>query len=312
MTKTPSRGDRGKSAADCKVGTTIEKPRASPPRSSKKRKHPSTVPREGVRKSARTAPKVEASSQQLLKCLLSKDAQNICCPEDEARDLETTKTLVSYTRSALSPFQELLCAVVLSRPISHKLGLRTIRTIFNSPYEFTSAQKIMDAGLETVHKALCAARTQHKAKTADQIYFLADLVLDRFSDDDDAQGEHLGQIMSMSNAREGLARLIKEVKGFGPTAGEIFRRRVQWLWEASYPFIDTKSAKALRALGLTDDADALADLIEQNWTHLKTDEIEGKDSAQRKKRALVIILERVIEADLEGKIDKVTEEASKL
>lgn len=281
---------------------------------SRKRKAAPSSPTEGVRKSARRAHKAMPSPQQALKYLLSKDAATLCRPEDEAKDLESHsgEPFVTYADGVLSPFQELLCAVVLSRPISHRLGLRTIRTLFYPPYELTSAKKIMDAGPEKLKQALWDARTQHKAKTADQLHYLADYALDLLSDKDDTEGSQLGPILAHSNANTGLDRLVKEIKGFGPTGRQIFQRRVQWLWEAAYPFIDDRSRKALEELGLPSHEEGLTDLIEEAWDTLDAEKIEGKDDAEKKRRALVVVLERAIEADLEGKMDRVKEEATKL
>lgn len=278
---------------------------------SKKRKQVSEQ-REGARKSARSAPKADPSQEQLLKYMLSADAADLCRPEDEARDLASRKEpekVVTYTSSVLNPFQELVCAVVLSRPISHMLGLRTSRTIFNDPYNFTSAKKMQDAGMETIHQSLWDARTQHKAKTADQLGALADIALDLLSDEKDKEGVNLGVVLGNSNVNKALQSLQDKVKGFGPTGKNIFRRRVQWLWKDAYPFIDGRSSKALEAIGLPHEADPLADYIEQQWRELDTSRIAGDNDEEKKRRAFVVVLERATGADLESKIERLRKAA---
>ena len=249
--------------------------------------------------------------------MLSQEAEDLCRPADEARDLQGRKDqgedishFVTYTSSVLNPFQELVCAIVLSRPISHMLGLRTIRTLFNAPYEFTSARRMQDAGMDKIHKALWDARTQHKAKTADQLGALADMVLDLFTDEaSDRDGTELGAALRSSDVNGSLQQLVNKIKGFGPTGRDIFRRRVQWLWEASYPFADERSSVALGEIGLPSDAEDLSHLIDGQWHECDTERLAGKTDEQKKKRALVIVLERATSASLEGKVESLREAA---
>ncbi|KAG9255790.1 uncharacterized protein F5Z01DRAFT_680761 [Emericellopsis atlantica] len=247
--------------------------------------------------------------------MLSDDAIELCRPADEARDLASRgddKSAVTYTSSVLNPFQELVSAVVLSRPISHMLGLRTLRTIFNAPYEFNNARAIQDAGLDKVHKALWDARTQHKAKTADQLSYLGDLVLEYFADEDDKEGERLAKVLESDNPDAALKDLIGKVKGFGPTGGNIFRRRVQWLWPAAYPFIDSRSSAALQRIGLPSGEDDLQQVIDSHLDQMDYAKLAGKDVDEKRRRAFVVVLERATGADLEGKVEQLKEAASKL
>lgn len=278
---------------------------------SKKRKQPATQ-RGGPRKSARSAPKAQPSQDQLLRYMLSAAAEDLCRPDDEARDLASRKEpekTVTYTSSVLNPFQELVCAVVFSRPISHMLGLRTARTIFNYPYEFTSARRMQDAGMEKIHQSLWDARTQHKAKTADQLGALADMALELFSDGKDREGANLGVVLGDSNVDRALQSLQDKVKGFGPTGKNIFRRRVQWLWTSAYPFVDDRSSKALGEIGLPNEAETLTNYIDQKWSQLDTERLAGNNDEEKKRRALVVVLERATGADLEGKVERLKEAA---
>ena len=43
---------------------------------------------------------------------------------------------------SLSPFEELVCAVVLAKPISHKLGIRSIAVLLNKPYAYTTPKAL--------------------------------------------------------------------------------------------------------------------------------------------------------------------------
>ena len=81
--------------------------------------------------------------------MLSKYAEELCHPEDEAKDISShgrKELLVTYVSTTLTPFQDLLYAVVLSRPIAHTLSFDTILTLFNLPCELTAVRKIKKAG----------------------------------------------------------------------------------------------------------------------------------------------------------------------
>lgn len=150
-------------------------------RKAKAKDEPSKAPR----RSGRGAPQPSVEPAKILHFLLSPDSADLCRPKDEVEDIQKRGEIKNYSSSALSPFEELLCAVILSRPISHALGLRTIRTIFNDPYNFTSPKVLKVAGLEGRREALFAARTQHKQKTADELGLIAENALDNIADSED-------------------------------------------------------------------------------------------------------------------------------
>jgi hypothetical protein len=251
----------------------------------------------------------KATPEQILEYLLSNAALQYCRPDDEASDIESHRAdMITYSSQLLSPFEELLCAVVLSRPISHRLGLRTIRTILNKPYSLRDPLAIKTAGPKKVLKALEAARTQHKYKTADEISLLAEAVSNNDWHNDlsklRAQSKN-----SVESEREVLRRSIK---GLGKTGLDIFYRRVQWQWDEASPFVDSRTQAALERLGLPERAEKIEKLIESRWNDLNFGEGDGHDLETRKRRAFVVLLERAIGADLEKKIDQVLNEASKL
>ncbi|PPJ57806.1 hypothetical protein CBER1_00154 [Cercospora berteroae] len=286
--------------------------------SSKKRKANtgSETPVKASRRSARSTPKSQPSHSQLLNYLLSHDAEAQCRPPDETEDISSRGSEIKpYSSSVLNPFEELMCAMILSRPISHRLGLRSIRTILNSPYSFNSARAIKSAGNEKVTQAFYDARTQHKDKTAAQLFELADTVLEKFTaEEGDDEGTQFGRALEGHKGivDEALEELKKEIKGFGATGIEIFLRRVQWLegWDARYPYVDSKTQKALEELGLPSDAEDLRDAVEKEWTTLETKHLAGEDEAGRKRRAFVVILERASTTLLENKVDDVSAAAA--
>ncbi|UJO12966.1 uncharacterized protein CLAFUR5_01096 [Fulvia fulva] len=289
-------------------------------KSTKKRKNaaepkkPAKVPREGSRSSARgRASKSDLSNEQLLRYLLSTDAEELLRPDNEKDYVKQHPNNRTYSSSALNPFEELMCAMILSRPVSHGLGHRAIRTVLNDPYDFTSAQAVKDAGEEKVAQALYDAKTQHKDKTAAQISQFAETVVEKYTSDG-KEGTTLSKALSDNedDASLALKSLKNEIKGFGDTGIDIFLRRVQWLepWTSSYPFVDGKSQDALRALGLPQDHEDLKQVLEEHWSKLGTTHLAGKDNDQKKRRAFVVLLERVTTAKLDNKENEVREAAA--
>ena len=299
-----------------------EEPKEAPPSNdskhvkansaSKKRKTPpssSDEPRK-ARRSARGISSTPVDPIKLLNYLLSPSSLDLCRPKDEIEDLKNRGSNTrTYSTSTFTPFEELVCALILSRPIGHMLGLRSIRTIFNPPYEFTTSKKIHEAGFEGVRKALDAARTQHRQKTAEELVGMASMVVkDPEMDEDD---------LGMSGLRDACEKSVEteremlgtSTKGLGKTGLDIFGRRVQGVWEEWYPFIDERTAKAVERLGLPGDADNLREMMEEHWGKLEVKDVEGKGEEQRRK-AFVRILERAVGADLEGNIESIKAEAA--
>ncbi|KAK0249239.1 hypothetical protein LTR12_017880 [Friedmanniomyces endolithicus] len=283
-----------------------------PPSEKRKNAASTNNPQKAPRRSARGTTKPHPSQLQLLHYMLSPAAQELCRPADETADLAHRGPIRTYSSSDLNPYEELLCAVILSRPISHRLGLRTIRTVLNEPYNFSSAKATRDAGSEKWHQALWDARTQHKGKTAEQIGSLAEVVMEKFAASDDEEGSRMQRVREECEGDVARERefMQKRVKGLGKTGLSIFFRRVQWLWDESYPFIDDRTVESLRKLGLPEDGEELRELIELHWGELDTKDLAGDDDSMRKRRALVTVLERAIGSDLEGKHEALLEAAA--
>ncbi|KAI4746343.1 hypothetical protein E4T50_03327 [Aureobasidium sp. EXF-12298] len=289
--------------------TTETKPEEK--KAPKKRKVDVPPPREGERKSGRGAQKAAPTTEQLLNYLLSPASTELCRPDDESAEVESKGAdFKTYSSSALTAFEELVCAVVLSRPISHKLGLRSIRTILNAPYSFTTPSAITSAGKEKRYQALTDAKTQHKDKTAEQIGLVADVVAHKFSKND--TDTSLDKLREQASKGWDMERdlLQENIKGVGKTGLDIFFRRVQWLWPEAYPFVDEKSSRGIEKLGLPKHPDELARVLDRYWAKLDTSNLVKGDKDLQKRRAFVIICERATSADLEGKSDAILEAAA--
>ena len=153
---------------------------------SKRKAKPDNEPAKAPRRSARGASRTSVEPIKILRFLLSPASLELCRPQDEINDIKTRGAdLRTYSSTAFNPFEELVCATVLSRPISHALGLRSIRTLFNDPYSFTTPKILREAGFEGRRKALDHAKTQHRQKTAEELGLLADAVTETLGDGED-------------------------------------------------------------------------------------------------------------------------------
>ena len=153
--------------------------------SKRKAKAPSS-PSKAPRRSARGAPQSNPRPLQVLQFLLSDASLKFSRPKDEIEALTSSEEDIrTYGSLSFTPFEELLCAVILSRPISHALGVRSIRTLLNAPYEYKTPQALREAGSDGRRKALDKAKTQHRQKTADELGGLADAVVEVLGTGDD-------------------------------------------------------------------------------------------------------------------------------
>ncbi|MCJ1306403.1 hypothetical protein MMC25_000045 [Agyrium rufum] len=279
---------------------------------SKRKAKAPTEPSKVPRRSARSAPKPETSPVQILNFLLSPASIPFARPKDEQSEVSSDANLRTYSTSALTPFEELMSAVILSRPISHALGVRSIRTLLNPPYEYTTPKKIRAAGAEGRRKALDEARTQHRQKTADELGILADAVVEKLGDgEEDVSLERVRKECEEDVLKE-RDLLKSNIKGLGNTGLDIFFRRVQGQWPEAYPFMDARTTDAIRKLGLPASADELQSLLDDSWQDLEHEDIDGKDEDEKKRKVFVRLLERAVGADLEHNLDQLLTEAAKM
>lgn len=335
----PSDEMRVKNAVDAETSTK-PKPTSKPKSTSKsnsaqtqdqdngqKRKKPTNDNGDGNDDSAKTARRSNRTTSTrkssypppaaTLNYLLSAACTDLLRPAAEREHIDSNNGSAteyrSYTTTVpLTPFEELLSACILSRPISHALGQRSIRTVLNPPWSFNTARAVRDAGDEKRHQALEAARTQHKAKTAQQMGGLADVVLEKFSGDGDGEGVYLQGLKEADDGSADRIRqvLTKSVKGMGKTGCDIFLRRVQGYWDEVYPFVDAKSASCLQGLGLPGDGEGLRDVMEECWGSLDVSGVAGrgrKESKEKKMMAFVLVVERAVGGELEGKTGEILE-----
>jgi len=250
----------------------------------------STKSKEPSSKAAKTKQQLPEGS--IIQFLLSPQALSFCQKEaSESGEKD-------YFSPDLTPFQHLMCAVILSRPINHALGQRTIKTVLNEPWNWNNAEAILEAGKENEEgktervEAMEQARTQHRQKTASELGGLAQVVKDeKWDEAGDGSLEGLLNVVKGEQIQEDIRRLLKEkIKGVADTAVDIFLRRVQGCkgWEGIGWFVDGKTKDALQAVGLPSDDNKLRKLLEDSGEN----DIRG---------SFVVVLERTLGIFLEGK-----------
>ena len=305
-----------------KPAAQASRKRKEPPTDAAKSSSETKAPRHGTRTSGRNKDST-ASPKQLLNFLLSSAALPFCFPEDELAEAKKSKSHKSYSLTSptsLTAFEHLICAHLLSKPLSHKLGMRSIRTLLNKPFSLNSAEAVVKAGEKRVWEALEAARTQHRQKTAAYIFGMAE----SYSD-----SETVFKLAEEANSDgpKGVVDHIKAtVPGLAVVGGEIFCRRIQCVdgWgDALWPFADKKSIEALNEIGIpVTDAEDLQSAIERevDWDmvgdmglherDLSKGQLSGEQEETQVQAEFVVVLERAVGCVLEGKVQELRKAAA--
>src|SRR3954471_4649821 len=151
-------------------------------------------------------------------------------------------------------FQLLVLAQLLSARIGAGIAVTAAGELTAA---WTTAQRMRDAPRSRVVAALGrAGYRRYDERTATQLHEMAALVLDRYG----------GDLRRLAEAADGdvhrADRLIQEVKGIGPTGAAVFLREVQAVWPWVRPYLDDRARAGARCMGLRDDPDQLAGLVE--------------------------------------------------
>ncbi|GAA98045.1 uncharacterized protein L969DRAFT_16165 [Mixia osmundae IAM 14324] len=261
--------------------------------------------------SSRSSARTNAPSSDPVKTLnflLSDKALDLATPPEEKEDIskQDGAAYKTYRTPDLSPFEELVCASLLSKPIDHRLGSRSIRTLLNAPFSFNTPGQIVEAGEDKLRESLDTARTQHRQKTAAQLLEIATVIKDKYAKD--GSDDSLEGLRKAADSKpEEIKKLLKEIKGIGEGGVNILFRRLQIHFEELYPTADDRALSAASTLfGLPSEPDKLREVIKTNINDLDTSDIKGSgDLLERKVFARV--LDRAIGIEIEGKGDEAKE-----
>ncbi|KAI8277455.1 hypothetical protein K4K56_000576 [Colletotrichum sp. SAR 10_98] len=220
-------------------------------------------------------------------------------PKDDDEELPK----LTYPDSSLTPFQNLVAALLLSKPISHRLGLRTINTLLNEPFGLRTLQDVDEAGFEGRRKVMWEARTQHKEKSAAQLGDLVDGVRGICGEgEEDGSLEQMEglraqvkDLKSVEEAQKKVEKILTDgIKGVGPTGAGIFLRRVQGDWEEVFPYADQRALEVAVMFGLIKEGDWAQELSKS------VDDHRGK---------FVRLLDVLVGIQLEKKTEEALEKA---
>jgi endonuclease III len=151
-------------------------------------------------------------------------------------------------------YQVLVLATLLSAPIPAETGIAAARELFAAGYR--SPKAMSEASWQDRVDALGRGHyRRYDERTASMLGDGADLLTSRWHGDlrrlrDEADG----------NAH-GIAALLTEFPGVGPTGASIFLREIQDVWAAVAPYVDAKVTSGARRVGLPYDRETLAGLL---------------------------------------------------
>ncbi|CAO1629842.1 unnamed protein product [Parajaminaea phylloscopi] len=225
----------------------------------------------------------------------------------------------------LTPFQTLICSALLSKPISHRLGLRAIATLFSAPYSYTTPKKLEAVGSEGRRAALWDSRTQHKEKTAEQLGSVVEgarglceskehdvealggvLRAAQKAADEAGKGKD-GELAGRKAAADAVTSTLSQgIKGIGPGACDIFLRRIQHHWPVVYPFIDARTLEYAVELGLVQEGndDQLPARAQELATALEEATKADKKSKDHQRRDYTRLLDVLVGLGLEKQLEQ--------
>ncbi|MFY0615011.1 MAG: hypothetical protein JXQ99_26005 [Hyphomicrobiaceae bacterium] len=163
-------------------------------------------------------------------------------------------TLEKNTPSTL--FRWWCASLLLSARIRTSLALRAAGAVFERGW--TTPQKLADSSWKDRVSVLnCAGYGRYDERTASMLGDGAKRLLADYGGD-------LRRLRARADrCPQDERRLLKEFKGIGRVGADIYCREVQVAWPELYPFADAKALHAARTLGLGEDANQLAALVDR-------------------------------------------------
>lgn len=153
-----------------------------------------------------------------------------------------------------SPLYRLLVlAVLLSARIDAGIAVAAAREL--SAAGFRTPRRMADATWQQRVDALGRGRyRRYDERTATMLGDGAHLLLERYRGD-------LRRLHDAAESTGELERRLREVPGIGPAGAAIFCREVQGVWTDLVPYVDERTARGARKLGLPSSPNGLAGLV---------------------------------------------------
>lgn len=160
-------------------------------------------------------------------------------------------------RNTPSPLFRLLCLSLLtSAPVQADIAMNAARALGKAGW--TTPNKLRDSSWQArVNTLNGAGYARVDEKTATQIAKLNDTLLSQYKGD-------LRKLRERADGDVNEAhKALKAFQGIGDVGASIFLREVQTVWAEFYPYADKATLKAADKLGLPDNTEALAGLVDQ-------------------------------------------------
>lgn len=151
-------------------------------------------------------------------------------------------------------WQLLVLAQLLSTRISSDIAVATARELWQAGWR--TPQHLREGTWQQRVNALGrGGYRRYDESTATRLDDNARLLATRWNDD-------LRQLRDEADSEpRGIAKLLQEFTGIGPTGADIFLREVQAVWPGSRPYTDKLVLDGARIVGLPTNADDLAELV---------------------------------------------------
>lgn len=157
----------------------------------------------------------------------------------------------------------LLNALLSSARISHAIASKTTGLVIEVGY----------ANLETLEKSTWEERTQvlteggythYREKTATELREVAEWVRRECRGDLNTILQHAKQRGEGAEVKVQVRKKLKEVKGFGEVAADIFFNTAQGVWGELAPSLDSGSQKTAERIGLPGNAEKLFEVVQKS------------------------------------------------
>jgi endonuclease III len=153
-------------------------------------------------------------------------------------------------------FQLLCFAALSSARIRANIAAEAARAL--SDQGWTTPEKLARSRWEDRARVLNqAGYARYDERTATMLADSAETLLDRWDGDLRRLRDEAGRDPRAER------RLLQQLKGIGPVGAEIFAREAQAVWPELHPTADKRALQAAERLGLGDDPEALARLVDR-------------------------------------------------
>ncbi|KAJ5123120.1 hypothetical protein N7448_009217 [Penicillium atrosanguineum] len=165
-------------------------------------------------------------------------------------------------KKACSPTPEGVLAMIIdamlkSRPVQHGLSQRTVNHLIEVGYH--DVNKLSDSTWEERTDVLReSGYNRYREQAATNLGALAEFVQEKYDGD-------LNNLLQQGRAeRDEVGRLVKDIKGVGDLAEELFLNNVQSVWPSMTPFVDSRSLKTADEIGIGTDVEAIYDAVQRD------------------------------------------------